>query len=57
MAKTQAELLKDGIITEADLATDSVVESKVKNKAITRVKLEDKIKPSPFTTRGFNLPI
>jgi hypothetical protein len=57
MAKTQAELLKDGIITEADLSTDSVVESKIKNKAVTREKLEDKIKPTPFTTRGFNLPI
>ncbi len=57
MAKTQVEIIKDGIITENDLAPESVVDSKVKDKAILREKLEDKIKPTPFTTRGFNLPI
>ena len=57
MSKTQAEIYKDSTINENDLSTDSVTTTKVKDKNITRSKLSDDVKPSPFTTRGFNLPI
>jgi hypothetical protein len=57
MSQTQAENIKDGSVVAADLATDSVITSKVQNGAITRDKLADSVKPEPFTTRGFNIPL
>jgi hypothetical protein len=57
MSQTQAEFYKDGTITAADLATNSVTETKVQDGAISRAKLADAVKPTPFTTRGFDLPL
>jgi hypothetical protein len=57
MSKTQAEIYKDSTINENDLATDSVTTPKIKDENVTRSKLSNDVKPSPFTTRGFNLPI
>ena len=57
MSKTQAEIYKDSTITENDLVTDSVTTPKIKDENVTRSKLSNDVKPSPFTTRGFNLPI
>jgi hypothetical protein len=57
MSQTQAEIIKDGSVVAADLATDSIITSKVQNGAITRDKLADSVKPEPFTTRGFNIPL
>jgi hypothetical protein len=57
MSQTQAESIKDGSIVANDLATDSVITSKIQNGAVTRDKLADLVKPTPFTTRGFNIPL
>lgn len=57
MSQTQAEIIKDGVIVANDLATDSIITSKIQIGAVTRNKLEDSVKPTPFTTRGFNIPL
>lgn len=57
MSQTQAEFYKDGTIAAADLAANSVTETKIQDGAVTSAKLADSVKPAPFTTRGFNLPI
>jgi hypothetical protein len=57
MSQTQAETIKDGIIIAEDLADNAVSTSKVQNGAVTMEKLADSVKPSPFTTRGFNIPV
>jgi hypothetical protein len=57
MSKTQAEIYKDGSITSSDLSINSVTTEKIQDESVTREKLADSVKPSPFTTRGFNLPI
>ena len=57
MSQTQAEIIKDGVVTSGDLATNSVTTSKIQNSAVTIEKLADYVKPPPFTTRGFNIII
>ena len=57
MSRTQAETYKDGSILSVDLADSAVITSKIQDGAVTREKLADEVKPSPFTTRGFNIPL
>jgi hypothetical protein len=57
MSQTQAEIYKDSSITVSDLANNSVTTEKVEDSAITRTKLTTSIRPTPFTTRGFNIPL
>jgi hypothetical protein len=57
MSQTQAEIIKDGVVTSGDLATNSVTTTKIQNSAVTIEKLADSVKPPPFTTRGFNIII
>jgi hypothetical protein len=57
MSQTQAEFYKDGTISAADLAANSVTETKIQDGSVTREKLADSVKPAPFTTRGFNIPL
>jgi hypothetical protein len=57
MSQTQAETFKDGTIVTTDLADSSVTTSKIQDGAVTRAKLADSVKPEPFTTRGFNIPL
>lgn len=57
MAQTQAEIYKDGTIVAADIASNAVTESKIQDTAVSRAKLADSVKPTPFTNRGFNIPL
>ena len=57
MSQTQAETIKDGTIVATDLADNAVTTNKIQDGAVTRAKLADSVKPSPFTTRGFNIPV
>ena len=57
MSQTQAETIKDGTIVTADLADSAVTAAKIQDGAVTRAKLADSVKPEPFTTRGFNIPL
>ena len=57
MSQTQAETIKDGTIVTDDLADNVVTTNKIQDGAVTYVKLADSVKPSPFTTRGFNIPV
>jgi hypothetical protein len=57
MSQTQAETIKDGTIVAADLADSAVTAAKLQDGAVTRAKLADSVKPEPFTTRGFNIPL
>lgn len=57
MSQTQAETFKDGTIVAADLADNAVATSKIQDGAVTYAKLADEVKPTPFTTRGFNIPL
>jgi len=57
MSKTQAEIYKDSSITSSDLANNSVTTEKVQDGAIIKTKLTTSIRPTPFTTRGFNIPL
>jgi hypothetical protein len=57
MSQTQAETFKDGTIVAADLADNAVTTTKIQNGAVSREKLADSLKPSPFTARGFNIPV
>jgi hypothetical protein len=57
MSQTQAETIKDGTIVTVDLADGAVTTSKIQDGAVTREKLADSVKPAPFTTRGFNIPV
>jgi hypothetical protein len=57
MSRTQSEIYKDGSITSSDLASNSVTEPKIMDEAVTMSKLKKSIRPQPFSTRGFNLPI
>jgi hypothetical protein len=57
MSQTQAETFKDGTIITADIADSAVTSSKIQDGAVTRVELADEVKPAPFTTRGFNIPL
>ncbi len=57
MSQTQAEIFKDASIINADLVDNAVSTSKIQDGSITREKLSDSVKPEPFTTRGFNIPL
>ena len=57
MSRTQSEIYKDSSITSNDLATNSVTETKIMDEAVTMSKLKKSVRPQPFSTRGFNLPI
>jgi hypothetical protein len=57
MSQTQAETIKDGTIAANDFANNAVTTSKIQNASVTRAKLADEVKPAPFTTRGFNIPV
>lgn len=57
MPRTQSEIYADGSITSSDLASNSVTEPKILDEAVTKSKLNKSIRPQPFSTRGFNLPI
>lgn len=57
MSQTQAETIKDGTIVTADLADSAVTVTKIQDDSVTREKLADSVKPEPFTTRGFNIPL
>jgi hypothetical protein len=57
MSRTQAETYKDGSILSVDLADGAVITPKIQDGAVTREKLADEVKLSPFTTRGFNIPV
>jgi len=68
MSQTQVDLILDGSIQSADIADSAVTTSKVAdsnittskiaNGSITKEKLDSNIAfNSPFTTRGFNIPL
>jgi hypothetical protein len=57
MSQTQAETIKDSTIVTDDLADNAVTTNKIQDGAATYAKLADSVKPSPFTTRGFNIPL
>jgi hypothetical protein len=57
MPRTEVELHENQSITEEKLAANSVSESKIKESAVTKTKLHSSLRPTPFTTRGFNYPI
>jgi hypothetical protein len=57
MSQTQAETIKDGTVGTADLTDNAVTTNKIQDGAVTREKLADSVKPAPFTTRGFNIPV
>jgi hypothetical protein len=57
MSQTQAETFKDGTVNTVDLADSAVTSSKIQDGAVSRAELADDVKPSPFTTRGFNIPV
>jgi hypothetical protein len=57
MSQTQAETIKDGTIVTDDLADSVVTPPKIQDDAVTKAKLADEVKPAPFTTRGFNIPV
>jgi hypothetical protein len=57
MSQSQAEIYKDISIVSADIANNAVTTTKIQDSAITRAKLADEVKPTPFTTRGFNIPL
>lgn len=68
MSQTQVDLILDGSIQSADIANSAVTTSKVANLNITTDKIADgaitkeKIASniafnSPFTTRGFSIPL
>ena len=62
MSRTEVQIYKDATIIAADIATDAVETTKIKDKSITKAKLADEIAgslitPYVFTTRGFTIPI
>ena len=57
MAQSKAELIKSGIIGAEQLANSSITTEKYKDGSITNAKLASPIKSTPFTTRGFNIPL
>lgn len=57
MAQTQAEIFRDGYIDSEDIAADAITTEKIDTGAVTKEKLADSVKPEPFTTRGFNIPL
>ena len=62
MSRTEVAIYKDATIVAADIATDAVETAKIKDKNVTKAKLENSVQtiltaPYPFTTRGFSNPI
>ena len=57
MSQTQAEIIKDASINNADIVDNAVSTSKIQNGSITREKLSDSVKPEPFTAKGFSIPL
>jgi len=62
MSRTEVEIYKDSTIVAADIASNAVETAKIKDKNVTKAKLEDSINtiltsPYPYTTRGFSIPI
>lgn len=62
MSRTEVEIYKDSTIVAADIASNAVETAKIKDKNVTKAKLEDSINtiltaPYPYTTRGFSISI
>jgi hypothetical protein len=57
MSQTQVETYKNFSIKSEDLAINSVTESNIQDDAVSRNKLKSDVRPAPFTTRGFNIPL
>jgi hypothetical protein len=68
MSQTQVDLILDGSIVTADIADSAVTTAKIANENVTTAKIADasitqaKLAidvsfSSPFTTKGFNIPL
>ena len=68
MSQTQVDLILDGSVVTADIADSAVTTAKTANATVTTAKIADasvtqaKLAAeisfnSPFTTRGFNIPL
>ena len=68
MSQTQVDLILDGSVVTADIADSAVTTAKIANAnvttakiadaSVTQAKLADDVSfSSPFTTKGFNIPL
>lgn len=62
MSRTEVEIYKDSTITASDIASNAIETAKIKDKNVTKAKLEDSVNtilnsPYLYTTRGFSIPI
>jgi hypothetical protein len=68
MSQTQVDLILDGSVVTADIADSAVTTAKIANANVTTAKIADasitqaKLAvdvsfSSPFTTKGFNIPL